>query len=231
MRNFEEERRRLVERLRAQGVGSEEVLAALGRVKRHFFVPQHLAEQAYADYPLPIGEGQTISAPHIVALMCTYLELRRGEKVLEIGAGSGYHAAVVAELVGEEGQVYSVERVEWLAEFARANLRRAGYTQASEGVVRGDGTLGLPEHAPYDKISVACAAPDVPPPLLEQLRAGGRMVIPIGKFMQTLYLVKKEKGKEKERERQEGREEVVRERKCSVVFVPLVGRYGFREED
>jgi protein-L-isoaspartate(D-aspartate) O-methyltransferase len=209
---YEEGRKRLVEYLRRQGV-SEGVLTAMMRVKRHLFVPFHLSDQAYADYPLPIGEGQTISAPHMVAMMCDYLELKKGEKVLEIGAGSGYHAAVIAEMIGDEGHVYSVERIQWLVEFSKQNLQRAGYKNVT--AIFGDGTLGLSEHAPYGKISVTCAAPDVPPPLLEQLKTGGKMVIPIGKYRQALYLVEKKNG-------------VERERKCDVVFVPLLGRYGFK---
>jgi protein-L-isoaspartate(D-aspartate) O-methyltransferase len=212
-RGDEEERKRLVEHLRRQGV-SETVLTAMLQVKRHLFVPHYLGPRAYADYPLPIGEGQTISAPHMVAMMCDYLELERNDNVLEIGAGSGYHAAVIAELIGEEGHVYSVERIPWLVEFATENLKRAGYTNVT--VLSGDGTLGLPEHAPYDKISVTCAAPDVPPPLLEQLKIGGKLIIPIGKYRQVLYLLEKRAGG------------VRRERKADVVFVPLLGKYGFK---
>jgi protein-L-isoaspartate(D-aspartate) O-methyltransferase len=211
-RGDEEERKRLVDHLRRQGV-SEAVLTAMLQVKRDLFVPQYLRPQAYADYPLPIGEGQTISAPHMVAMMCDCLELERNDKVLEIGAGSGYHAAVIAELIGDEGHVYSVERIPWLVEFATENLERAGYTNVT--VLSGDGTLGLPEHAPYDKISVTCAAPDVPPPLLEQLKTGGKLIVPIGKYRQVLYLLEKING-------------VKRERKADVVFVPLLGKYGFK---
>jgi len=211
-RGDEEERKRLVDHLRRQGV-SEAVLTAMLQVKRHLFVPQYLRPQAYADYPLPIGEGQTISAPHMVAMMCDCLELERNDKVLEIGAGSGYHAAVIAELIGDEGHVYSVERIPWLVEFATENLERAGYTNVT--VLSGDGTLGLPEHAPYDKISVTCAAPDVPPPLLDQLKPRGKLIIPIGKYRQVLYLLEKRDG-------------VKRERKADVVFVPLLGKYGFK---
>ena len=209
---YEEERKRLVELLRRQGV-SEGVLKAMLHVRRHLFVPPHLSDLAYGDYPLSIGEGQTISAPHMVAMMCDYLELKKGEKVLEISAGSGYHAAVIAEIIGAEGQVYSVERIKWLVEFSKENLKRAGCTNVS--VMLGDGTLGLPEHAPYDKINVTCAAPDVPPPLLEQLKTDGKMVIPIGKYRQVLYLIEKRNG-------------VKQERKCEVVFVPLLGKYGFK---
>ena len=208
-----EERTRMVEYLRQQGV-QEEVLEAMLRVKRHLFVPPERSDQAYGDYPLPIGEGQTISAPHMVAMMCDYLDLKKGDKVLEVGAGSGYHAAVIAELIGEEGHLYTVESIPWLVEFSMKNMKRAGYKNVT--VTHGDGTLGLPEHAPYDKISVTCAAPDVPPPLIEQLKTGGKMVIPLGGYTQKLYLLEKKNG-------------IERNKKCDVVFVPLIGRYGFRD--
>jgi len=203
----------MVALLRRRGI-STEVLEAMNRVKRHLFVPPELRDQAYGDYPLPIGGGQTISAPHMVAMMCDYLKLERGDKVLEIGAGSGYHAAVIAELIGAEGRVYTVERLALLVDFSTRNLREAGYKNVV--VVSGDGTLGLPEYAPFNKICVTCAAPAVPPPLLEQLETGGRMVIPIGRYIQELYLVEKKNGIEKQS-------------KCEVVFVPLIGRFGFKE--
>ncbi len=202
----------MVDLLRRQGV-STGVLEAMNRVKRHLFVPPELRDQAYGDYPLHIGGGQTISAPHMVAMMCEYLKLEKGDKVLEIGAGSGYHAAVIAELIGTEGRVYTVERLPLLVDFSTRNLRDAGYKNVV--VVSGDGTLGLPEHAPFDKICVTCAAPSVPPPLLEQLKIGGKMVIPIGRYIQELYLVEKKNGIEKQS-------------KCEVAFVPLIGRFGFR---
>jgi len=209
---YKEERKRMVDLLRRRGI-STEVLEAMNRVKRHLFVPPELRDQAYGDYPLPIGGGQTISAPHMVAMMCDYLKLEKGDKVLEIGAGSGYHAAVIAELIGTEGRVYTVERLPLLVDFSTRNLRDAGYKNVV--VVSGDGTLGLPEHAPFDKICVTCAAPSVPPPLLEQLKTRGRMVIPIGRYIQELYLVEKKNGIEKQS-------------KCEVAFVPLIGRFGFR---
>ena len=210
---YREERERMVALLRRRGI-SKEVLEAMNRVKRHLFVPPELRDQAYGDYPLPIGGGQTISAPHMVAMMCDYLKLERGDKVLEIGAGSGYHAAVIAELIGAEGRVYTVERLALLVDFSTRNLREAGYKNVV--VVSGDGTLGLPEYAPFNKICVTCAAPAVPPPLLEQLETGGRMVIPIGRYIQELYLVEKKNG-------------IVKQSKCEVVFVPLIGRFGFKE--
>jgi protein-L-isoaspartate(D-aspartate) O-methyltransferase len=209
---FESERKRLVEGLRPQGVG-EKVLRAMEKVPRHLFIPHYLEKEAYEDCPLPIGNGQTISAPHMVAMMCDLLDLKKGQKILEVGAGSGYHAAVIAEMVAP-GIVYTVERFQSLADFARENLRKAGYSNVE--IVVGDGSLGLPEHAPYDGICVTCTAPDVPPPLPEQLKKGRKMVIPIGRTYQELYLIEK-------------KDKVRMERRCGVVFVPLVGKYGFHE--
>ena len=213
--NFERLRARLVSQLRRQIGGghiSEQVLAAMRNVPRHLFVRESDISNAYEDYPLSIGHGQTISAPHIVGIMCSLLGIEKGMKILEIGGGSGYHAAVLAELTGPGGTVYSIERITELAEFARQNLRNAGYKNVV--VTAGDGTLGLSEHAPYDCITVACAAPAVPQPLVDQLKRGGRMTIPIGKYTQELYLVHKN-------------DVVSTEKSGGVVFVPLIGEYGF----
>jgi protein-L-isoaspartate(D-aspartate) O-methyltransferase len=188
------------------------VLGAIRRVPRHLFIPESEWKHAYADYPLPIGWGQTISAPHMVAIMCGLLDIRDGMKVLEIGAGSGYHAAVMAVLAGS-GHIYAVEVIEGLAEFARRNLKKAGITNVT--VVTGDGSLGLPEYAPYDRINVACAAPDILDTLTDQLKRGGKLVIPVGRIFQELYLVTKVDGLKKEA-------------KGGVVFVPLVGKKGFQ---
>ncbi len=184
----------------------------MGNVPRHLFVRESDRSNAYEDYPLSIGHGQTISAPHMVGIMCSLLEIEKGMKILEIGGGSGYHAAVLAELVGPGGMVYAIERVTELAEFARQNLTDAGYKNVV--VTTGDGTLGLSEHAPYDCITVACAAPAVPQPLVDQLKRGGRMTIPIGRYTQELYLVHKN-------------DVVSKEKSGGVVFVPLIGEYGF----
>ncbi len=200
----------------AYGV-SDEVISAMRKVPRHIFVPENVRARAYDDTPLPIGRGQTISAPHMVAIMCDLLDVKKGDRILEIGAGSGYHSAVLAELTGREGMVIAVERVDELADLARRNLRMAGYENVK--IVKGDGSLGYPENAPYDRINVTCSAPDVPPPLLDQLREGGRMVIPIGRHFQELYLVIKQRGKIKKIP--EG----------GVMFVPLIGEYGFREDE
>ncbi len=213
--NFERLRGRLVDQLRRQIGGghiSEHVLDAMRNVPRHLFVRESDITKAYEDYPLSIGHGQTISAPHMVGIMCSLLEIEEGMRILEIGGGSGYHAAVLAELTGHGGMVYSIERVTELAEFARQNLRNAGYGNVV--VTAGDGTLGLSEHAPYDCITVACAAPAVPQPLVDQLKRGGRMTIPIGEYTQELYLVHKN-------------DVISKEKSGGVVFVPLIGEYGF----
>jgi protein-L-isoaspartate(D-aspartate) O-methyltransferase len=196
---------------------SETVISAMSRVKRELFVPESLKSRAYDDTPLPIGLGQTISAPHMVAIMCHLLDLEPGMTVLEVGGGSGYHAAVMADLVGPQGHVYTVERMADLAELARENLARAGIENVT--VIQADGSLGLPEHAPYDRISVAATAPSVPEPLKEQLRVGGKMVLPVGRDYQELYLVKKESG-----------DRFSVSRKMGVVFVPLIGAEGFEEK-
>lgn len=207
---FEIEKNRLIEELRYHGI-SERVLSAMRKVPRHLFVPDRERRNAYADYPLPIGWGQTISAPHMVAIMCDLLDIQEGMKILEIGAGSGYHAAVMAVLAGS-GHVYAVETIEGLAQFARENLKKSGIANVT--VVVGDGSLGLPDFAPYDRISVACASPEILDTLTEQLKVGGRLVIPVGRYFQELYLVTKTDGLKKEA-------------KGGVVFVPLVGKKGF----
>ncbi|PXF59771.1 MAG: protein-L-isoaspartate O-methyltransferase [Candidatus Methanogaster sp.] len=213
--NFERLHERLISQLKRRIGGdhiSEQVLAAMRNVPRHLFVRESDMAKAYEDYPLSIGHGQTISAPHIVGIMCSLLEIEKGMKILEIGGGSGYHAAVLAELTGPGGMVYAIERITELAEFARQNLTDAGYENVV--VTAGDGTLGLPEHAPYDCITVACAAPAVPQPLVDQLKRGGRMTIPIGEYTQELYLIHKN-------------DVISNEKKGGVVFVPLIGEYGF----
>jgi len=207
---FEIKRNRLIEELRQHHIG-EGVLAAMRKVPRHLFVPDNEQRNAYADYPLPIGWGQTISAPHMVAIMCDLLDIQDGMKVLEIGGGSGYHAAVMAMLAGS-GHVYTVERIEALALFARDNLKKANVKNVT--VIVEDGSLGLPGFAPYDRISVAAASPEILDTLTDQLKTGGKLVIPVGKYYQELYLVTKTDG-------------IKKEAKGGVVFVPLVGKKGF----
>ncbi|MBM4283896.1 MAG: protein-L-isoaspartate(D-aspartate) O-methyltransferase [Deltaproteobacteria bacterium] len=173
--------------IRRRGVSDPRVLRALTKVPRHLFVPSHLWEQAYGDHPLPIGEDQTISQPYIVALMTEALDLTGAEKVLELGTGSGYQAAVLGELARE---VYTIERLASLAESARLVLERLGYTNIHVRI--GDGTLGWPEESPFDAILVTAGSPQVPRPLVEQLALNGRLVIPVGdQYSQTLTRVRK----------------------------------------
>jgi len=189
----------------ARGVAGPKVLQAMGKVPRHLFVPEDVRSYAYMDEPLPIGEGQTISQPYIVAYMTEALELSGGEKVLEVGTGSGYQAAVLAEIAAE---VYSVEMIEPLSLRAQAALRELGYDSIHFKV--GDGSLGWREFEPYDAIMVTAAPKTVPKALREQLREGGRMIIPVGEDWQELVLVRR-------------RGETFPEtRLLSVRFVPLV---------
>ena len=170
----------------------EQIARAFRKVPRHLFVPQEQRANAYEDRPLSIGYGQTISQPYIVAVMTEALDIKPGQKVLEIGSGSGYQAAILAEM---GAKVYSIEIVPELAAFAQTNLKSAGYSQVS--VKTGDGYKGWKEHAPYDAVIVTCAPEKVPEPLVEQLKSGGKMVIPVGEAgdAQDLVMIVKEQGK------------------------------------
>jgi protein-L-isoaspartate(D-aspartate) O-methyltransferase len=206
---YTKERKAMVrDQLASRDITDKGVLEAMAEVPRHLFVSPDLRRQAYDDNPLPIGEGQTISQPYIVALMTQHLHLKPGEKVLEIGTGSGYQAAVLARLTDK---VYSIEIRENLAKRAAETLRRLNDTQVE--VKWDDGYFGWEEHAPFDAIIVTCAANHVPPPLLKQLREGGRLIIPLGStlYFQTLTLITKIKDKPQVRHISE------------VVFVPMVG--------
>jgi protein-L-isoaspartate(D-aspartate) O-methyltransferase len=185
------ERERMVaSQLRARGIRDERVLAAMARVPRHEFVPSEFRLQAYEDHPLPIGQDQTISQPYMVALMLEYLAVEPENTVLEIGTGSGYQSALLAELAK---RVYTIERHLALANFAARDLMRLGYSNVT--VLVRDGSHGLPEHAPYERIIVAAAAPRVPPALLAQLSDGGRMILPVGsEHVQELQLIRKKNG-------------------------------------
>ena len=179
------------EQIIARGVRAESVIKAMQKVERHLFVPEQYRNFAYSDRPLPIGEGQTISQPYIVALMTDLLDLKKSDKVLEIGTGSGYQAAILAEICDS---VYTIEIIPSLGKQAQALLRELGYHNIHCKI--GDGSLGWPEHAPYDGIIVTCAPSKIPQPLKEQLAEGGRMVIPVGAtYTQELVLVTKPKGK------------------------------------
>jgi len=200
---------------------SEKVIHAFRTVPRELFLPDSLVDSAYNDTPLPIGNGQTISAPHMCVIMAEVLDLEVGMKVLEVGTGSGYHAALIAEIVSPSdsqasGHVFSIERVKRLSESARKNLERAKYSSRVT-VIHGDGTLGYPEQAPYDRILVTAAGPKIPEPLIDQLKNGGKLVIPVGGvyFFQTLMLTTKDL---------EGK--IKKEKRGGVSFVPLIGEYG-----
>ncbi len=209
--DYETLRRRMVdEQLVPRGINNQRVLEVFSRVERHKFIPENLRKSAYSDFPLPIGEAQTISQPYIAALMTQSLDLTGSEKVLEIGTGSGYQAAILAELAQE---VCSIERYEILAEKAKIVLGGLGYKNIKIKV--GDGTLGWKEMAPFDRIIVTAAAPTIPQPLTEQLSDNGKLILPLGGgFGQVLTLVEKKGDKIKSTDI------------CGCVFVPLVGKYG-----
>jgi protein-L-isoaspartate(D-aspartate) O-methyltransferase len=220
--SFEVQRKRLIEALISAGyLKNSKVIRALLSVPRELFVPEELREYAYVDSPLPIGYKQTISAVHMVAIMTEELDPEPGDIVLEIGTGSGYQAAVLAEIVARQdpmhrGHVYTIERIPELAEFAKRNLAKAGYIDHVTVLV-GDGTLGYPEKAPFNKIIVTAAAPTVPPPLIEQLAENGRLVIPVGDlYMQRLLIVERRGGK------------LYKKWGIECVFVPLIGEYGWK---
>jgi protein-L-isoaspartate(D-aspartate) O-methyltransferase len=206
--SFEESRLRMVEgQLKARDITDGKVLTAMGKVARHRFVPAYLASLAYSDQPLPIGLGQTISQPYIVALMTQWAEVKPGDKVLEVGAGSGYQAAVLAEITAK---VFTIELLPELGQAARERLKELGYGRVQVKI--GDGYQGWPEEAPFDAILVTATAPEVPPALAVQLKEGGRLVIPVGRpgWVQQLIRFRKLAGKLQE------------EASLPVLFVPLV---------
>lgn len=206
-------RERMVrEQISGRGLDNPAVIAAMLKVRRHEFVDEALHAQAYADNPVPIGHGQTISQPYIVALMSHFLEIEPGMRVLEIGTGSGYQAAVLAEM---GAHVYTVERIADLSRKARERMLTMGYRTVHCKL--DDGTLGWPNQAPFDRIIVTAGGPEVPPPLVDQLADPGLMLIPVGgsRRHQELILVRKEDGN------------VTQENKGGVIFVDLVGRHGF----
>lgn len=214
--NYEILRERMVqEQLIPRGISSSRVLDALKNVERHKFVPAKMRDTAYADHPLPVGEGQTVSQPYMVALMTEKLDLTGSEKVLEVGTGSGYQAAILARLAKE---VYSIERFRELSDKAAQVLRDLGYSNIRLKV--GDGTLGWKEEAPFDRIIVTAGAPRIPSSLIAQLADQGKLVIPVGEgFSQVLTVIKKDK------------ENISQEEICGCVFVPLVGKEGWKREE
>jgi len=194
--------------IRARGIKDEGILNVMRKVDRHRFVPEEMRHQAYSDRPLPIGEGQTISQPYIVALMTQLLELKGGERVLEVGTGSGYQAAILAELAN---YVYTIEIIESLGLSAETLLRELGYRNIDVKI--GDGYIGWDEFAPFDAIIVTAAPPHIPQPLLDQLKEGGRLVIPVGDYYQELKKVTKTKG------------QIESQNVTPVLFVSMTGEY------
>jgi protein-L-isoaspartate(D-aspartate) O-methyltransferase len=199
--------------LEQRGIRDRDVLDVMARVPRHRFVDAALESRAYGDHALPIGSGQTISQPYMVGLMTQALALNGGEKILEIGTGSGYQTAILAEFTP---RLFSIERSPDLARAASATLRGLGYSNVI--LKQGDGTLGWPEHGPFDRIVVTAGAPDLPPPLFDQLAEGGILVIPVGdRDVQLLEVITKQKG------------QALSRRLVECAFVPLVGREGWRD--
>jgi len=214
--DFEEENNRLIGHIKFLGyLKSPELEKALIEAPRHLFVPERLKPFAYKDIPLMIDRGQTISQPSTVVVMTETLEVKRGQKILEIGTGSGWQSALLSKLVGEKGFVYTVEIIPELVKFAKDNLKKLRIKNIK--VIKGDGSLGLKKHSPYDRIIVTAACPDIPEPLIEQLKLRGIMVIPVGNvYLQAMFVVRKLKNR-------------IEKRSIGpFMFVPLVGKFGFK---
>ena len=213
---YETKRKNLIEHLISSNyLSKKEVIDAMLAVERHKFILDDFISEAYSDRPLPVMNGQTISAPHMVAIMTELLDVKNDSKILEIGAGSGYQAAVLAE-IAKEGTIYTIERIPQLAEFAEKNLKNCGYENVF--VIVGDGTQGYEEKAPYDRIIVTAGAPKIPNALIEQLGDKGKIVIPVGgRFQQELIMIERKNGR-------------INKKSCGgCVFVPLIGRDGHSE--
>jgi len=212
---YTQQRQHLVDNLRHEGyLHTPQIIDAFLHIPREQFLPQKLQPSAYIDTPLPIGSGQTISAPHMVAIMCEALDLHPGHNVLEIGTGSGYHAAIVATIISPTGHLHTIERFAHLAHTAEKNLQQAHITNVT--VHTGDGSKGLPAHQPYDRIYVTAAAPLIPPPLIEELTDGGKLLIPVGSLYCDLIRVEKHAGTTQSTSL------------GGCMFVPLVGEHGHR---
>ena len=210
----------MVKKLSENGyIKTEKVRGAMSTVAREEFVPFEQKLLAYRDSPLPLKEGQTISAPHMVAMICEELELEEGMKVLEIGTGFGYNAAVISEIISKKGQVYSIERLKSLFKIATENIKKTGYEENIE-LILGDGTLGYENGAPYDRIYGTAGSPFIPKPLKNQLKIGGKLLIPVGdslKFQNLLSIEKKSKNEFKQSSL------------GGVIFVPMIGKYAWDE--
>ncbi len=214
--DFEAEKEKLIKYIKSIGyLKSKEIEDALRKIPRHLFVPKHLRYLAYRDTPLSIGYNQTISQPSTVVAMTEALEVKKGQKILEIGTGSGWQSSILSYLVGKNGFVYTIEVIEELAEFAKRNIKNLGIKNIK--IFIKDGSLGLKEKAPFDRIIVTAAAPDVPKPYLKQLKLGGILVIPVGNlYLQKMYVIKKLK------------DGIEKKDIGNFMFVPLIGKYGFK---
>ena len=207
-------RENLVKQLKMEGrITKDSIEKAFLEVPRENFIPKHLLSYAYSDTPLEIGFGQTISAPHMVAIMCEDLDLKKEQKILEIGTGSGYHAAIVSKIIGENGKIFSVERIESLANFAKRNLEKSGIKNVR--IIINDGSIGLKKYSPYDRIYVTCAAPKIPSSLINQLKISGKLMIPVGNTFCILKLIEKKNNK------------LLTKNLGGCAFVPLIGKDGF----
>lgn len=212
---FEKRADNLIRIMRMKGfLNDPRVEEAIRSVHRHFFVPADFSDEAYEDEALPTKHGQTISQPSVVVRMTEWLDVRDGQKVLEIGCGSGWQSAILSKLAGK-GKVYSIDKDHDLIKFAKENHGKAGIKNVE--IVEGDGSLGIESKAPFDRIIITAACPGVPKPLEKQLSDNGLLVAPVGKGVQSMVLYRKEKGKLKEIRKEDG-----------YVFVPLLGKYGFK---
>jgi protein-L-isoaspartate(D-aspartate) O-methyltransferase len=212
--NFYDQRIKLISKLKKEGrIKKIEVEQAFLQIPRENFIPEKLMNYAYSDTPLDIGYGQTISAPHMVAIMCEDLDLKKGQKILEIGSGSGYHAAIISKIIGNKGHVFSVERISSLVTFAKKNLINTGIKNVD--IIEGDGSIGFIEKAPYDRIYVTCASPKIPPQLIKQLNDLGKLMVPIGDIICSLNLLEKNEGK------------IIIKNLGGCAFVPLIGKNGY----
>ncbi len=210
-----ERRISMIRELEIEGIRDKKVLQAMEKIPRHEFVPRAMEEEAYANVPLPIGQGQTISQPYTVAFMLEALELKEGQKVLEIGAASGYNACLIAEIVGKKGKVYTIEIIPELVKLAKENINKMGMKNIR--VVHGDGSRGYAKAQPYDRIIITAGAPEVPKPLIEQLKNNGILVGPVGSvYSQNMIKIKKT------------RKGIIKKDLGCFVFVPLKGKYGHK---
>jgi len=206
---------KLINRLIKYGyLKSKEVIDAMRDVPREIFIPENQKKYAYEDIPLEIGYGQTISAPHMVAIMLEALKLKEDSKVLEIGTGTGYHAALAAK-IANKGKIYTIERIKELAEIARENFKKLGIKNVK--VIIGNGSLGLPKYAPYSHIYATCSAPSIPSQLIEQLDKKGRLLIPVGRIYGELWLIEKN-------------DKIKKKNLGGCAFVPMIGKGGYNED-